>query len=182
MAVPTNDLPDFAATHDKVVRTIFVGGKTVSVLLKELALLGIELNDAARILLLDERFVTSMARVPLTTVEVTVGGLGFPDGATMEAIHGKAHCLGLELCPLETGPQFRLQYLEQLEGNAGQLELRHRAPPGSITIMSEVLSGDEDFPQGFYVRRINGTLWLRGYYAGPEHLWSSYDHLLFCQR
>jgi hypothetical protein len=45
--------------------------------------------------------------------------------------------------------------------------------------MSPMLSPEDEFPKGFYLRRIKGELWLRGYRAGAEHVWSSGDHLLF---
>jgi len=51
----------------------------------------------------------------------------------------------------------------------------------AITIASEPLTQDDDFPKGFYVRRIKGALWLRGYRAGAAHIWEADDHLLFCQ-
>ncbi len=54
-----------------------------------------------------------------TEVEIvvfTVAELGFPNGATRAQIYEKALSLGFELCPAEVGPQFRLQYADQLNG------------------------------------------------------------------
>lgn len=48
-------------------------------------------------------------------------------------------------------------YLDQPEGYSGHPIQQHRAPVGSITIASEILTEDEDFPKGFYLRRINGA-------------------------
>ncbi|NQU84038.1 MAG: hypothetical protein HQ536_05000, partial [Parcubacteria group bacterium] len=48
-----------------------------------------------------------------TTIDLvvrSVAELGFPDGATRKEIYERAAKLGLELCPAEVGPQFRLQY------------------------------------------------------------------------
>ncbi len=84
------------------------------------------------------------------------------------------------LCPPELGPYLRLEYLDQPEGNFGS-SMQHQAPSGSITIASEVLTEDEDFPKGFYLRRINGELWLRGYRADHLHVWNPGDHFIFCQ-
>lgn len=38
---------------------------------------------------------------------------------------------------------------------------------------------DDDFPKGFYLRRINDALWLRGYRADHLHVWNPYDHFIF---
>ena len=89
--------------------------------------------------------------------------------------------LGLSLCPLELAPHLRLQYLDQPEGYSGHPPSQHRAPPGSITVASAQLSEDDDLPKGFYLRRIEGVLWLRGYRCGAEHIWSPEDHFVFCR-
>jgi hypothetical protein len=44
-------------------------------------------------------------------VRFTVEQLGFSSGATTDQIYQKAQGFGLELCPAEVGPHFRLQYL-----------------------------------------------------------------------
>jgi hypothetical protein len=117
----------------------------------------------------------------LQTVELTVGDLGFSDGATTTQIFKRASELGLELCPLELGPYLRLEYLDQAEGYSASALQQHQAPSGSITIASEILTKDDDFPKGFYLRRINGMLWLRGYRADHLHVWNPDDHFIFCQ-
>lgn len=99
----------------------------------------------------------------------------------MAEIVTQAETLGLGLCPMELGPHLRLQYLDQPEGYWGQPERVHQPPSGSITIASEPLSDDHNIPKGFYVRRIKGELWLRGYRSGPGHVWQPDDHFLFVQ-
>lgn len=106
--------------------------------------------------------------------------LGFPEGGVTAAVHRRASDHGLSVCPLELGPHMRLQTLDQPE--APFEASRHRAPPGSITIASAPLSSDPAVPQGFYLRRVDGTLWLRGYRCAAEHVWSAGDRLLFCRR
>jgi hypothetical protein len=88
---------------------------------------------------------------------------------------------GLDLCPLELGPHLRLQYREQPEGYLGLPVRQHQAPSGAITIASAPLSDDDTVPKGFYLRRIQGVLWLRGYRAGADHNWEPDDHFIFCQ-
>ncbi|MEM7129765.1 MAG: helicase [Chloroflexota bacterium] len=161
-----------------ITRTVHVGGRTKSELMQALQRNSIMLNASAERLFSCEQFTTSETRYPLTTVELTVCDLGFPEGATIAEIYGRVSELGLALCPLELGPHLRLQYLDQPEGQRGSPVRRHQAPYGSITIASEKLTEDDDFPKGFYLRRIEGVLWLRGYRSGPEHVWMPDDHFI----
>jgi hypothetical protein len=110
---------------------------------------------------------------------VTPFELGFPDGATYQELVAAAERRGLSLCPLELGPHLRLQFPEQPEGFIGQPPSQNRAPPGSITVASVPLANDEETPHGFYLRRIEGALWLRGYRSWPGHIWNSHDVLVF---
>lgn len=164
-----------------ITRTVEVGGLTKSQLMEKLQQHSILMNESAQRLFTNDKFATSDTKYILQTVELTVGDLGFPVGATMGEIAKKANELGLELCPLELGPHLRLVYLDQPEGALGNPVTKHQAPFGSITIASEILTEDHDFPKGFYLRRINGVLWLRGYRADHLHVWNPDDHLIFCQ-
>lgn len=162
-----------------IIRVIEVGGLTKSQLFKKLEQHSILMNDYAKMLFADDNFTTSDLTYSLKTVELTVRGLGFPEGATTAQIFKRAKEIGLDLCPLELGPHLRLQYLDQPEGSMGKPSFQHQAPYGSITIASDILTEDENFPKGFYLRRIDGLLWLRGYRAGQQHVWKSDDHFIF---
>lgn len=164
-----------------VVRTVQVGGLTKPELLEQLQRKDVALNESADRLFASDLFTTSATGYSVQTVELTVRDLGFPQGATMADIFARAGALGLGLCPLELGPHLLLQYLDQPEGYWGQPMREHRAPSGSITIASEPLSADDDVPKGFYLRRIKGVLWLRGYRSGPEHVWEPDDRFIFRQ-
>lgn len=164
-----------------ITRTVEVGGFTKSQLMQKLQQQSILMNESAESLFADHKFTTSDTKYILQTVELTVRDLGFPDGATMGEIFKRATELGLELSPLELGPHLRLAYLDQPEGYLGNSSKQHQAPSGSITIASEILTEDHDFPKGFYLRRINGELWLRGYRADHLHVWNPDDHFIFCQ-
>jgi hypothetical protein len=158
-----------------------VGGLDKRQLLAQLAEAGVELNEAARTLFTSDRFMTSGPRQSVAIVELTVGQLGFPAGATMGELHARAVTVGLHLAPLELGPHLRLQYLDQPEGHWGFPATEHRAPPGSVTVASAPLSGDHGFPKGFYLRRIKGVLWLRGYWCDDTNAWETDDRLVFCR-
>ena len=162
-----------------ITRTVTVGGLTKSELMEELQRNAISMNESGERLFASDQFTTSETRYSVTTVELTVRDLGFPRGATIAEIYARAGALGLGLCPLELGPHLRLQYLDQPEGYWGQPVRQHQAPSGSITIASEKLTEDDDFPKGFYLRRIKGELWLRGYRSGPQHVWEPDDHFIF---
>ncbi len=164
-----------------ITRTVTVGGLSKSELLQELQRNAIAMNESGERLLTSDHFTTSATRYGVTTVELTVRDLGFPRGATIAQIYASAGALGLGLCPLELGPHLRLQYLDQPEGYWGQPVRGHQAPCGSLTIASEQLTDDDAFPKGFYLRRIQGVLWLRGYRSGPEHVWEPDDHFIFSQ-
>lgn len=164
-----------------IPRIVQVGGQTRAELLERLARSGVEINVSGRVLFASDKFITSDVRTQLTTVELSVRSLGFPQGATISDLYASATRLGLRLCPVELGPHFRLQLLDQPEGFVGQPVWQHRAPPGSITIASAVLSDDDAFPKGLYLRRIKGVPWLRGYLCDRKHLWDPDDRFLFAK-
>jgi hypothetical protein len=160
------------------IRTVSVGGLTKAALIHELKRNNISMNEYAESLFASDCFTTSETRYPLTTVELTVRNLGFRAGATTPAIYARAGQLGLGLCPLELGPHLRLQYRDQPEGYWRKPSRPSQAPFGSITIASQKPAADEP-ANGFYLRRIKGVLWLRGYCCGPEHVWDADDHFVF---
>jgi len=162
-----------------IARTVQIGGQTKARLLERLASSGVEINGLGRVLFASDKFITSDLRTLLTTAELSVRHLGFPQGAATSDVYASAARLGLRLCPLELGPHLRLQFLDQPEGFLGQPVWQDRAPAGSVTVASETLCDDDEFPKGFYLRRINGTPWLRGYRCGREHIWDPEDRFVF---
>lgn len=167
--------------RNAVVRTVRIGGMSKQQLLVDLQRKNIELNEAGWELFAHEKFTTSEARSMLETVEISIAELGWAQGATFAQIGARAAELGLSLCPLEVGPHLRLQFLDQPEGQAGHPPSQHRAPPGSITIASQPLTEEDAIPKGFYLRRMEGVLWLRGYWSEREHIYSPDDHFVFCR-
>jgi hypothetical protein len=164
-----------------VKRTIEVGGMTKQQLLQRLKQASISLNEYGERLFADDLLTASAERYWVETVELTVAGLGFQEGAPLDQIFQRAGELGLSMCPLELGPYTRLQYLDQPEGLSADTSQRHQAPAGSITIASPVLTDDHDVPKGFYLRNVDGSLWLRGYIADYLHIWNPNDHFIFAE-
>jgi hypothetical protein len=163
-----------------VARSVRIGGVSKRELLETLLSRGIALNEYARMLFADPRFATAAESSVVDTVEITVANLGLTDGGTSGEIHGRMADVGLAICPMELGPHLRLQFLDQPEGQVGHAASQHRAPAGSVTVASGELS--ENAHAGFYLRRIDGVLWLRGYRYEPDHLWSPEDRMVFARR
>lgn len=132
-----------------VARSVRIGGMTKPELLAALRARGVELNELGLALFARDEFTTAEAAAVVASVELTVADLGFAEGATGDAILERAAALGLSPCPLELAPHLRLSYLDQPEGHAGQAITRHRAPPGSVTIMSRPIDVDDEAPRGF---------------------------------
>lgn len=160
-----------------IKRTVAVGGMTKSECIQKLNASSIRLNEYGERLLFDEKFLISETEYSMDTVELTVYSLGFHEGANTADLFKQAGELGLDLCPVELGPFLRLAYTDQTEQVSN---VRNQAPSGAATIASEPLTKNDDFPKGFYLRRIDGELWLRGYTADDLHVWNPEDVFVFC--
>lgn len=160
-------------------RAVRIGGMTKGELRQALRDRDVQLNQAAEALFDDSRFVPAGPSRILQIASRSVGDLGFGEGATYEQLTARALESGLLESPLELGPHLRLQLLNQPEGSVGSATTRHRAPPGSITVASSPLDDLDPTPKGFYLRRMDGVLWLRGYWSGPGHIWSPEDVFVF---
>lgn len=161
--------------------TVDLGGITKAELRAKLQTAGVQLNAYAIALFDDDRFTVSEIPVSVEVEEVTVASLGLIVGATYDRIVEEAFRRGYALCHRDLGPQLRLQYRDQPEGLIGSPPTKHCAPPGSITIASEPLAHDEVTPRGFYLRKMDGVLWLRGYCCADSHIWSPDDVLVFAR-
>lgn len=162
-------------------RTVEVGGLTKSQLIHNLQKQSILMNEFGKMLFADNKFATSVSKYTLETVELTVQDLGLLEGGTISQIFSRANQLDLKSCPLELGPFLRLGYLDQPESGLYSHQ-QDQAPNGSITVASEILTEDDKFPKGFYLRRIDGVLWLRGYICDDQHVWEPSDHFIFIKQ
>jgi hypothetical protein len=105
----------------------------------------------------------------LDLVVVSVAELGFPDGATLKDIYAKAKTFDLELCPCEVGPQLRLQYMDQPNGE------------WLLVAMEPITDSDGD-PRVFDVGRGGRGRWLRARYGYPGIVWSGSSRWVFVRR
>lgn len=154
-----------------------VGGLSRQELLVSLDKLGVLLNASAEVLLNSEVFDRQRLD-SFRVVQCTVGQLGFRNGAALSSIFARAQEVGLSLCPAIAGPYLRLVITGQ-ESAPDSVMSNGSAPSGSITVAAAPLDDDDDFPKGFYLRAVKGVLWLRGYHATEEHIWSPDDCFAF---
>ncbi len=102
----------------------------------------------------------SQTEVELDLVVVTVGELGFKNGARRDVLYAKALEIGLQLCPAEVGPALRLLYKDQPRG-----EWLH--------IGMESITGSDGRPGVFEVGHVDGDRWLDSVYGGAGHVWDA---------
>lgn len=138
---------------------------------------GVLLNASAEVLLNCEIF-DQQSLETLQVVRYTVGQLGITSDTTLSAIFRRAHEAGLSLCPTITGPYLRLAMADQASAPDSVMS-NGSAPSGSITVASAPLDDTNVLPKGFYLRSAKNVLWLRGYRATEEHLWSLDDCFAF---
>jgi len=161
--------------------SVRIGGMDKQDLLRALRERNVQLNRAAEALFEDRRFTPANRSRVVEIGALSVADLGFAEGATHDQLIARAHASGWTECPLELGSHLRLQFLDQAEGSAGSPATKHRAPPGSITVVSVPLDNRDETPKGSYLRRIDGVLWLRGYWSGADNVWRPDDVLVYAR-
>lgn len=152
--------------NNAVIREIEVGGIPKNEILEILKVQSIQLNEYAYLLFSDPLFTTTFESQKFQFVEVSVEDIGLVSGGTSAQIFSAANEIGLGLCSLEFAPHFRMQYLDQNEGPY-------------LTIASKKTKEDENYPNGFYLRNVNGQLWLRGYRATTDYIWHPSSKFVF---
>ncbi len=155
---------------------VSVGGLSRAELRSALAARGVLLNDHAETLLAARDF-DNAARV-ITVTETTVATLGRPEGATLSEIFELARVQGLTFCPVDTGPYLRL-VLDKQAASADSVLSAGKAPDGALSVASKPLSDDVEYPKGFYLRVVDGQMWLRGYRCDEDHVFSPSDRFVF---
>jgi len=148
-------------------RTVEVGRLDTLDLRQQLEAAGIGLNERAQLLFEDERYVASESPRQIETVELELRDLGLVDGGTTAEVHRAAIDGGLAICPLEVAPYLRMQWIDQAEGRW-------------VVVSSPLTAGGPEVPTGFYLRRVDGRLWLRGYFASSDYIWPADERVVFC--
>jgi hypothetical protein len=156
------------------------GGGSLASLCQQLEEQQIHLNAYANQLLRHPHLSLSADKQCATCVIVSLKELGLTQGGALTEIFAAAFSYGLTYCTLEMALHFRLGY-RQLANSTG-LKSQGKAPAAAITIASMPLEKTDDFPKGFYIRRIDGCDWLRGYTCDARHQFSPDDLFLFKRR
>jgi hypothetical protein len=142
-----------------------IGGESKESLIKEMKD-NFKVSDYSSDMLNSPDFTVSPNPEKLDLVRLKVGDLGFPNGATTEEIYRRAEEFGLELCPAETGPQLRKQYLNQSQGEW-------------LRIAMKQIAGRDGNPSVFGLARGAGGLWLHDDWAGPGDGWVAGREVVF---
>lgn len=100
-------------------------------------------------------------------VRITPQDLGFHDGAYRTDIYKRALSLGLELCPLEVGPQLRLQYVDQPKLESLQIGMEPQVDSKGHESEFRVVHGADNF------------IWLVGDHKHPDDFWASREYFVF---
>jgi len=158
-------------TEFKVFKTIKLGTglKTPDDFRKSLEDAGMKVGDWANDILGKPAFTVAIEEVEVDLVVVSVAELGFRKGATREQIYTRAKELGLELCPSEVGPQLRLKYTDQPNGEW-------------LIVAMEPITDSAGSLRLFDVERDDSDLWLCGSYDIPGSIWSADSRFVFVRR
>lgn len=95
--------------------------------------------------------------------------IGLEDGAALSDIFKRIPELGLRPCRPCAGLMLRIAWTDQPRSRNSVLSGTHEAPDRAVTVLSEALEDNDDFPKGLYLRNVDGDLWLRGYICGAEY-------------
>ena len=139
------DEKDFAADFTLTLGTHRSGADLLGALMAEKCRVSVWSAQALE----NPDFPVAVAKTTMDIAVVSMREMGFAAGelASLETIYNRAKQMGLETCPVETGAQLRLQYLEQPDWRTG-------GRLGSFFVASEpfVLTRD-GFPKIFSVVR-----------------------------
>ncbi|MEA1929787.1 MAG: hypothetical protein U9M92_02845 [Patescibacteria group bacterium] len=149
--------------------TLGIGPKTVADFRKALKKSGCNIGTWGNDILGQPAFTVAPEKTEVDLVNVSVAELGFKDGATREKIYKRAMELGLKLCPAEVGPQLRLQYLDQPQGEW-------------LLIGMEPITGSGGDPRVFVVEHDVVERWLGGNVGDPARVWFSAHRWVFLRR
>ena len=147
---------------------IEIGGKGAEVLIKEMREKGITISDYANDMMKSKNFTTLEKSESETLIRLKIGDLGFLKDKypTTDEVYKRIEELGLELCPAETGPYYRLKYTSQPINEWIRIGMKQIVDRGGR-------------PRVFLVGRDGDGLWLDGYWADPGRTWYPGDRFVF---
>ncbi len=148
--------------------SIEIGGKTGEQLITEMEVANINISGFARDLIENPNFVPSKNKEVVTLISLTIGDLfGFERIATYDQLYERKQMLGLEWCPLDTGP-YVLKYKDQLINDF-------------ITIGTKPIDID-GLPLVLGIQRLDSGFSLEGCMASPGAEVNPNLKIVFCFR
>lgn len=136
----------------EVFKEISIGGLAKEELIQRLVSKGIQFNKYANILFAHNLFSPENKVEKVKLVKVNHSDFGLDELFSYQEFLNRASADGLRPCPLYLAAFLRLEYLDQPEGPY-------------LTIASIKPESDQNYPNGFYIRNHEKSLWLRGYQA-----------------
>ncbi len=144
---------------------ITIGGKTEKQLEKEMEQQGMRMYDYTRDLMRKMEIQTNPESLSL--IRLSVRDLGFTQDPTTYQLYQRATELGLDLCPAEVGPYYRLSHQDQPMGDWVRIAMKPIADrDGDLSV--------------FRVESSHGGLCLT--WATPESRWDLDGGFIFCFR
>ena len=151
-------------------KTIKLGTcKNVEELKKSIKDKGFRIGSWAEDVLDSTSFTMSSIEKEVALVKITPSDLGFSNGAYRKDIYKKAIELGLEVCPLEVGPQLRIQYLNQPKLESLQIGMESQFDSENHESQFRVVYGEDDF------------IWLVGDHKHLDDFWKENEYFIFIQ-
>ena len=147
-------------------KEIQIGGIAREQLIQKLIANGIQFNKYAHTLFEHQSFVPNDQIEKVNLVKVKLSDFELTNPCSYQEFIKRAFSQGLKLCPLYLGAFLRLDFLDQPEGPY-------------LTIASAKPENDDNYPNGFYLRNHEKTLWLRGYRADDVCEWPQDNEFIF---
>ena len=129
---------------------------------------GFRISGWASDILGNPAFKVASEETEVDLIKVTVAELGFKESVRRDQIYERAKEFGLELCPAEVGPQLRLRYKDQPNGEW-------------ILVAMEPIFASGGNPRLFPVGRNDSGLWLSGLWSPPARFWPADRRWVFCR-
>jgi hypothetical protein len=128
----------------------------------------IEVSGWAYDMLSRSVFVLTATEMEIDLVRTRVARLGFTKTTRCDKIYARALRLGLEPCNTEDGPNLRVQYTDQPKGER-------------LRICSKPIFNSSRRLRVFLVEHAGSKLYLKGFFAAPDDLWSPDAEIVFRQ-
>ena len=124
------------------------------------------IGDYANDILGKPEFTVVTEETEIDLVNVSVKELTGKNKAPLKEVFAQAMARGLQLCPNQVGPELRLQYEDQPEGEW-------------LIIGMEPITDSDGYLKLFHVERHGDVLWLYAHYDFPDSPWHGSYRLVF---